>query len=478
MTGETTPGAERPDEPQIEAAPSEVPATEPAASAPSAAPVVSAPEPAPVPEPAPAASAPEPAPAASAPEPAPAASAPEPAPVPEPAPAASAPAASAPEAAPAASAPEAAPAASAPEPAPAEPAAAAETGDTSSDDDSDDGEVAEGDDADELLEGAFPPSVWEDGSDEGTWEQTEEELRGFDTRERASKKSRKASHKTPSHTSGPQRIQKLLARAGYGSRRACEAFLTEGRVSVDGVVVTELGTKADPAVHDIRVDGDRLRSEELVYYLVNKPRGVVCTSNDPQRRMTVIELVPSETKRVFSVGRLDYESRGAVILTNDGRLTNLLTHPRYGVEKTYQVRVRGCPDSESMARLRDGIWLSEGRTLPAKVWMIRKRREESILGMTLCEGKNRQVRRMFAKVGHKVLGLTRTSIGPITLKGVGDSQHRVLKPKEVSSLLKIAQQNSQAPRTASRSKGSRSRSHGRAAPVRRRAEELRRLGRG
>ena len=264
---------------------------------------------------------------------------------------------------------------------------------------------------------------------------------------------------------GPQRIQKLLARAGFGSRRTCEEFILEGRVSVDGVVVTELGSKADPAVQDVRVDGNRLKRETSVYYLVNKPKGVVCTSKDPQHRQTVVDLVPNERRRIFSVGRLDYESRGAVILTNDGRLTNLLTHPRYGVEKTYQVRVRGVPDGESIARLRSGIWLSEGMTLPARVWIVHKRRAESIVGITLCEGKNRQVRRMFAKVGHKVLGLTRTGIGPITLKGLGDGGVRELKRWEIDELLEDAQSNAQAPRTRPRGRGSRNKSLGKPDPA-------------
>lgn len=151
----------------------------------------------------------------------------------------------------------------------------------------------------------------------------------------------------PQGPTGPERLQKLLARAGYGSRRTCEELIREGRVTVDGQEVTEMGTKADPAVQEIRVDGARLKAESYVYYLLNKPKGVVCTSNDPQHRRTVVELIP-ERRRIFAVGRLDYESRGAVILTNDGRLTNLLTHPRYGVEKTYHVRVRGKPEGEEL----------------------------------------------------------------------------------------------------------------------------------
>ncbi|MGE4146257.1 MAG: pseudouridine synthase, partial [Planctomycetota bacterium] len=285
----------------------------------------------------------------------------------------------------------------------------------------------------------------------------------IEVRARARKPKKKG--KDSGLTAGPQRLQKLLAQAGYGSRRACEEYLLTGRVTVDGVVVRELGSKADPAVQDVRVDDERLRAEGLVYYLVNKPRGVVCTSNDPERRQTIVELVPQEKRRVFSVGRLDQESRGLVILTNDGRLTNLLTHPRYGVEKTYQVRVRGEIDDEALERLRTGVWLSEGRTLPAKVWVERKRRDESVLGLAICEGKNRQVRRMLAKVGYKVLGLTRTAIGPLTVKGLRDGGVRELRPFEVDRLLRLAQQNAQAPRTAPRARRSRARSLGKPDPA-------------
>ncbi|RMG15220.1 MAG: rRNA pseudouridine synthase [Planctomycetota bacterium] len=263
---------------------------------------------------------------------------------------------------------------------------------------------------------------------------------------------------------GPERLQKLLARAGYGSRRKCEELITEGRVTVDGAEVTELGAKADPHQQDVRVDGRRLRLEDFVYYLVNKPKGVVCTSSDPQRRRTVLDLVPNERRRIFSVGRLDYESKGAVILTNDGAFSNLLTHPRYGVEKTYSVRVRGAVEPEAVERLRRGVWLAEGRTLPAKVWVIRRRRNETDLGVTLCEGKNRQVRRMFAKCGYKVLSLTRTKIGTLSLKGLAEGAARRLETAEVAALRRQALRNAQAPRSRPTGRRSRARSQGKPDP--------------
>jgi 23S rRNA pseudouridine2605 synthase len=243
---------------------------------------------------------------------------------------------------------------------------------------------------------------------------------------------------------GAERLQKLLARAGYGSRRACEELIRMGSVAIDGTIVTELGTKADPAEQAITVDGRRLRAEAPVYYLVNKPKGVLCTNKDPAGRPTVLDLLPGERRRVFAVGRLDGDSRGALIVTNDGSFTNLLTHPRYGVEKTYTVRVRGTVSDGAIERLRAGVWLSEGRTLPARVWVVKRKDDETELGISISEGKNRQVRRMLAKVGHKVQGLTRTRIGALTLRGLGDGHSRELTKDEVQALRRQARKNAES----------------------------------
>lgn len=244
----------------------------------------------------------------------------------------------------------------------------------------------------------------------------------------------------------PERLQKLLARAGYGSRRKCEEIITAGRVKVDGRVITELGSKADPACQRIQVDGKDVQPEEVVYYLFHKPKGVLCTCDDPLDRKTVLSFFPEEDRRVFPVGRLDYESKGAVILTNDGRLTQLLTHPRYGVERTYWVRVRGVVDDYALQQLRSGIQLSEGRTSPAKVWVMKRREDETELGLTLSEGRNRQVRRMLAAVGHKVRALTRTRIGTLTLKGIGIGQARRIQTREIKELLALAKERVREPR--------------------------------
>lgn len=243
--------------------------------------------------------------------------------------------------------------------------------------------------------------------------------------------------------SGPERIQKLLARAGFGSRRKCEDIISAGRVRVDGETVKELGAKACPETQEIEVDGKLIKPEDKVYYLLNKPKGVLCTVDDPLERKTVLSFFPEETRRIFPVGRLDLDSRGAVILTNDGRLTQLLTHPRYGVDRTYTVRVRGVVDDYSLNRLRSGIQLSEGRTSPAKVWVAKRRDDETELGVSIHEGRNRQVRRMFAAVDHKVRGLTRTRIGCLTIKGLASGEARRLTSKELRDLVKAAKESEQ-----------------------------------
>jgi 23S rRNA pseudouridine2605 synthase len=279
--------------------------------------------------------------------------------------------------------------------------------------------------------------------------------------------SRKQRDEREELTQAPERLQKILARAGYGSRRTCEVLIEDGRVHVDGQRVTELGTKVDPTSQEIKVDGRPLRLEQFVYYLLNKPKGVLSSLRDPEGRRTIQELIPGEKRRIFPVGRLDIDSKGAVILTNDGRLTNLLTHPRYGIEKTYLCRIRGNVTDGNIAKLRAGVWLAEGKTLPAKVWIIKRRPGETDIGIGISEGKNRQVRRMFAAVGSKVLGLTRTRIGPVTLRGLSEGAYRPLTKNEVEELERIAKRNagSPPPTWAKRTAGSRKRAHGKPDPA-------------
>jgi 23S rRNA pseudouridine2605 synthase len=219
-----------------------------------------------------------------------------------------------------------------------------------------------------------------------------------------------------------------------GSRRQCEELIAQGRVEVDRQVVAELGTRVDPAAQEIRVDGTVLHARSHVYYALNKPTGVLCTNNDPAGRPRAVDLVPANTGRLFSVGRLDLNSEGLIFLTNDGELANRLTHPRYGVEKTYRVLVAGQPTAEALEQLRRGIHLAEGVARVARVKVVQKQRQSSALEMVLDEGRNREIRRALARVGHKVLRLTRVAIGPLRLGKLKPGEFRRLSAEEVGQL--------------------------------------------
>ena len=237
------------------------------------------------------------------------------------------------------------------------------------------------------------------------------------------------------------RLQKILAQAGVASRRAAEQLVADGRVSVNGTTVREMGTKADPASDDIRVDGRRIKSAEpLRYILLNKPAGYVTTRSDPQRRPTVLDLLRGVWEYVYPAGRLDYDTEGLLLVTNDGDLAARLTHPRHGVERTYEARVTGVPNAEALERLRKGIPLDGRRTLPADVTRLHRGRADrnSVLVMTIREGRYRQVRRMCEAVGHPVRALTRTRIGPIMDKRLRPGMWRDLTLEEVRALKKSA----------------------------------------
>ena len=240
---------------------------------------------------------------------------------------------------------------------------------------------------------------------------------------------------------GVTRLQKILSRAGIASRRAAEGLIAEGRVSVNGTTVREMGTKADPASDDIRVDGRRIGTAEPVrYILMNKPAGYVTTRSDPQRRPTVIDLLRGVREYVYPAGRLDYDTEGLLLLTNDGDLAARLTHPRHGVERTYEARVAGVPDADAIERLRKGIPLDGRRTRPAEVTLLRRGRadRDSLLVMTIREGRNRQVRRMCEAVGHPVRALARTRVGPLKDRRLKPGTWRHLTPEEVRALKNTA----------------------------------------
>ncbi|MFP5326906.1 MAG: pseudouridine synthase [Acidimicrobiia bacterium] len=236
------------------------------------------------------------------------------------------------------------------------------------------------------------------------------------------------------------RLQKVLARTGIGSRRVCEEMISEGRVRVNGDVAI-LGRRVLPDSDHIEVDGVPISIKPgLVYYLLNKPQGVVTTASDPQGRRTVVELVPADP-RVFPVGRLDSDTEGLLLMTNDGELAHRLTHPSFGVEKEYLAEVQGTPSAGDLRRLREGVNLEDGRTSPARVSTL----GPNLLKITIHEGRNRQVRRMCETVGHPVVRLVRTRIGPVAERSLKPGQWRELTSKEVRALERASATRSEGP---------------------------------
>jgi 23S rRNA pseudouridine2605 synthase len=255
------------------------------------------------------------------------------------------------------------------------------------------------------------------------------------------------------------RLQKILSMSGVASRRAAEELIRQRRVSVNGRTILELGTKADPARDEIRVDGRRLKGpERLRYLLLHKPAGVVTTRSDPGRRPTVLQLLHGVREYVYPVGRLDYESEGLLLLTNDGDLAARLTHPLHGVEREYHAWVLGVPDERDIDRLRRGVTIDGRRTAPAEVSTVHqgrgKRAGQAMLAIVLREGRNRQVRKMCDAVGHPVDSLVRVRFGPITDTRLKPGQYRDLTPDEVRRLQRAAQP------VASRGGGPTPRRHG------------------
>jgi len=227
-----------------------------------------------------------------------------------------------------------------------------------------------------------------------------------------------------------------LAAAGIDSRRKCEELILSGEVRVNRKVVDELPAFVDPEKDIITVYGKKIRAAQKVYFLLNKPKGVICTNRDPRGRKKAIDLVHTK-ERIFCVGRLDADTTGLIILTNDSELTNRLTHPRYGIAKTYVVRINGEISGEQIVKLKKGVWLAEGKTGRASVKILKRRHNESSIEITIKQGLNRQVRRMLANVGLPVKSLTRTSFGKLTVRGLGVGKFRTLTRAEVAHLKKI-----------------------------------------
>jgi 23S rRNA pseudouridine2605 synthase len=232
-----------------------------------------------------------------------------------------------------------------------------------------------------------------------------------------------------------ERLQKILAHAGVASRRAAEELIRKGRVSVNGRRVTELGAKADPRTDRVEVDGKRVVAEKPVYYLLNKPRETVTTVDDPEGRRTTADILQAVPERVFPVGRLDYNTSGALLVTNDGLLAQALLHPRKGVPKTYMVKIQGTLEIDDLNALRKGIDIGRGQTTgKAELVVLRQERGNTWLAITLTEGKNRQIHRMVEALGYRVLRLSRHSFAGLTVEGLRPGDYRPLTAAELAKI--------------------------------------------
>lgn len=231
-----------------------------------------------------------------------------------------------------------------------------------------------------------------------------------------------------------ERLNKFLAHAGVGSRRHCDALIAAGLVKVNGRRVEDLGLKIDPDQHAVSVDDHPVKTEKPVYWAVNKPVGYLCTNDDPDGRPRAVELLPHVEQRVYTVGRLDEASEGLLLMTNDGELAHALTHPRYSIPKTYLVLVAGKPGPEDLQKLLDGVWLSDGKVRASDVRRLKPQGDSTWLRIVLTEGKNREIRRMLADQGHKVLKLRRVAIGPVKLDKLPRGKTRRVSEPELAEL--------------------------------------------
>ncbi len=234
-----------------------------------------------------------------------------------------------------------------------------------------------------------------------------------------------------------ERLQKVIAQAGLASRRKAEKMIVAGRVKINGVVVTELGTKVDPDKDIIEVDSQEISREKLIYIMLNKPRGYIATADDPQNRKIVFDLLKGVSERVHTVGRLDIDTEGLLLLTNDGSLTYALTHPSHEVGKVYLVSVKGKITRRALNDLARGVELEDGMTAPAQVELIKHKKDNSLIKIMIHEGRNRQVRRMMDVVGFPVLRLKRVQVGPLTLGNLRSGTYRHLTKTEINLLKKI-----------------------------------------
>ncbi|MBX3436837.1 MAG: rRNA pseudouridine synthase [Planctomycetaceae bacterium] len=249
-------------------------------------------------------------------------------------------------------------------------------------------------------------------------------------------------HPAPPEAAGPLRLQRFLAAAGLGSRRQCEDYILAGRVSIDGQTVSELGTRVDPESQSVAFDGERLRLERKRYYVLNKPVGYLCTHHDPGGRRNVTELFPAGKPRLFAVGRLDEASEGLLIVTNDGELGNKLAHPRYRIDRTYLVQVVGHPTRTVLEELERGMYFAEGKFRAQSARPVKKQGKSTFLEIRLREGQNREIRRLLARIGHKVMKLQRVGFGPLRLGRLKPGEIRELRPAEIEALRALVQKTS------------------------------------
>lgn len=235
-----------------------------------------------------------------------------------------------------------------------------------------------------------------------------------------------------------ERLQKIIQKAGIASRRKAEDMIVDGRVSVNGQVVTELGSKASFS-DDIRVDGKRIVREEKVYFVLYKPEGYISTTDDQFDRPAVVDLIPVK-EQIYPIGRLDYDTSGLILLTNDGDFTNHMIHPKYKIEKEYYVRIKGLLRKESSIKLARGLIYDGIKAMPAKVYDVQydDKKESTFLNIVITEGKNHQVKKMFESLGHEVTKLKRVRFGSIDLQGLNKGEFRILKPHEIKTLYNLA----------------------------------------
>lgn len=251
------------------------------------------------------------------------------------------------------------------------------------------------------------------------------------------------------------RLQRYLAACGIGSRRACEEYITAGRVTVDREIVSELGTKVDPQTQQVALDGEPLKMERKKYYMLNKPPGVLCTNRDEQGRPRVIDLFPASGPRLFTVGRLDEHSEGLLIVTNDGDLAQKLAHPRHRIFRTYEIQVAGHPTRDQLRDLKKGLHFAEGKFRAYSVRPLKKQGRSTFIEIVLTEGRNRELRRMFARIGHKIINLKRVAFGSLRIGKLAPGEFRELGREELAALHELLTKSSQPPARQPRRRTSR-----------------------